>query len=549
MSKMYFLPFRPAFDSAGITVPGSQHWFTLAGTNTPSAPFTDATLATPLENPLVSNGIGYLPPVYLNPAISYRVRIYDENAEVGVDVPLEEYDPYVPALANTDILADLASAGGFELVNQLPTGAVGDGVADELAALQAAANGAERLDLPAGTFKLSGPIGLSANAKFIGAGRGVTVITMTADADMVTINGSAVEIRGVSFLHTGNGRIVNASHDDDLVIEECELQATSAAATSSLIECSGSFLALRRNVITNNRTGAGAYALKLDRTTGALDIESHIQQNRIAGNGRGLWIGSSDNSARPEGINMTDNSLFCLMENLTIEQLLQASVTSNVFDQTNDKNIILKPVNTGIQNVEIGSNYIATPNQLTTGTGIYHDNTNPASPLGNLSIINNSFSFCGTGARFRTPANAIIAGNTFASIGTANLDIADGASGGPFIIDANAFDTAKPVTLTVTAASKFILGAVNSGRKLSGWSSTATDTTAKASGSTITIPHGLSGTPDKAKIVTSIVGNVAVFSAATQPIVTAVDGTNITVLVTYTAGTPGTYTVNAWASL
>jgi hypothetical protein len=94
MSKMYFLPFRPAFDSAGITVPGSQHWFTLAGTNTPSAPFTDATLATPLENPVVSNGIGYLPPIYMNPAISYRVRIYDANAEVGVDVPLEEYDPY-----------------------------------------------------------------------------------------------------------------------------------------------------------------------------------------------------------------------------------------------------------------------------------------------------------------------------------------------------------------------------------------------------------------------------------------------------------------------
>jgi hypothetical protein len=116
MSKMYFLPFRPAFDSAGITVPGSQHWFTLAGTNTPSAPFIDATLVTPLENPLVSNGIGYLPPVYLDPAISYRVRVYDADAEVGIDTPLEEYDPYVPALANTDILSDLAASGGADLV-------------------------------------------------------------------------------------------------------------------------------------------------------------------------------------------------------------------------------------------------------------------------------------------------------------------------------------------------------------------------------------------------------------------------------------------------
>jgi hypothetical protein len=113
---MYFLPFRPAFDSAGITVPGSQHWFTLTGTNTPSAPFTDATLATPLENPVVANGVGYLPPIYLNPALTYRVRIYDAGAEVGVDAPLEEYDPYVPALANADIFSDLADASGSGLV-------------------------------------------------------------------------------------------------------------------------------------------------------------------------------------------------------------------------------------------------------------------------------------------------------------------------------------------------------------------------------------------------------------------------------------------------
>jgi hypothetical protein len=117
MSKMYFLPFRPAFDSAGITVPGSQHYFTLAGTNTPSAPFTDAALTSPHANPVIANGIGYLDPIYLDPAISYRVRIYDADAEVGVADPLEEYDPYVPALANTDILADLASVDGANLVN------------------------------------------------------------------------------------------------------------------------------------------------------------------------------------------------------------------------------------------------------------------------------------------------------------------------------------------------------------------------------------------------------------------------------------------------
>jgi hypothetical protein len=153
MSKMYFLPFRPAFDSAGITVPGSQHYFTLAGTNTPSAPYTDAVLTSPHANPVIANGIGYLDPIYLDPAISYRVRIYDADAEVGVAVPLEEYDPYVPALANTDILADLAAPGGYELVNQQPSGTVGDGAADDGAALSAAIAAGNSVYLPSAAYK------------------------------------------------------------------------------------------------------------------------------------------------------------------------------------------------------------------------------------------------------------------------------------------------------------------------------------------------------------------------------------------------------------
>jgi hypothetical protein len=125
MSKLYFLPLRPAFDSAGITVPGSQHWFTLAGTNTPSAPYTDSTLTTRLENPVIANGIGYLPPVYLNETAGfYRVRVYLPDAEVGVDTPIEEYDPYEPANALLTYLGDSGFDGLFVDASTLivPTG-------------------------------------------------------------------------------------------------------------------------------------------------------------------------------------------------------------------------------------------------------------------------------------------------------------------------------------------------------------------------------------------------------------------------------------------
>jgi hypothetical protein len=126
MSKLYFLPLRPAFDSAGITVPGSQHWFTLAGTNTPSAPYTDSTLTTRLENPVIANGIGYLPPIYLNetPAF-YRVRVYLPDAEVGVDTPIEEYDPYEPANA---ILTYLGDSGFDGLLVDAPSLIVPTGI-------------------------------------------------------------------------------------------------------------------------------------------------------------------------------------------------------------------------------------------------------------------------------------------------------------------------------------------------------------------------------------------------------------------------------------
>ena len=100
MSNMYFVPFRPAYDSAGISVPGSKHYFTVSdggtGGDVPSAPFLDAALTIPASNPVVANGAGKIPTIYLDENITYRVRIYDRDAEVGVSTPLEEYAPYVP---------------------------------------------------------------------------------------------------------------------------------------------------------------------------------------------------------------------------------------------------------------------------------------------------------------------------------------------------------------------------------------------------------------------------------------------------------------------
>lgn len=110
MANLFYMPFRPAYDSAGISIPGAKAYFTLTGTNTASAPFSNAGLTTPRTNPVIAGSSGKFPTTYLDPAKTYRVRIYSKNATVGVDTPLEEFEPYTPGLVDAGALTPIAEA-------------------------------------------------------------------------------------------------------------------------------------------------------------------------------------------------------------------------------------------------------------------------------------------------------------------------------------------------------------------------------------------------------------------------------------------------------
>lgn len=111
MANLFYMPFRPAYDSAGVSIPGAKAYFTLTGTNTASAPFTNSGLTIPHSNPVVADATGKLPIIYLDPAKTYRVRLYSKNATVAVDTPLEEFEPYVPGIfADATALQPVADA-------------------------------------------------------------------------------------------------------------------------------------------------------------------------------------------------------------------------------------------------------------------------------------------------------------------------------------------------------------------------------------------------------------------------------------------------------
>lgn len=153
-ASQFMLPFRPAYDSNGKMLPGAKLWFTLEGTDTPTPVYTNAGLTVAHANPVIANAVGRFPTIYFNDAIDYRVRLYTSDADVGVDDPEEEYDPYVAGIENVSTLqANLAAPGGSDMVNRNPTGMVHGGSTNVRAALQAlidakAAAGGGFIDLP-----------------------------------------------------------------------------------------------------------------------------------------------------------------------------------------------------------------------------------------------------------------------------------------------------------------------------------------------------------------------------------------------------------------
>lgn len=215
MPSLYFMPFRPAYDSAGISVPGAQHWFTLADGVTPASVYQDEELTVEHTNPVVADGAGKLEAVYLDDAVDYRVRIYARNAEVGIDTPLEDYDPYLPGSV---VFGDMATIFG-RVVAMSGNAAVN---AARLSSAVAAANG--------------NPVIIRANANFL--------------CDETTITNTPIDLR-----FEGPGRWDISGGQSGLIVENTydNLRAVSAI-TRTTLTVEGESCAVDRLTIASDGT-------------------------------------------------------------------------------------------------------------------------------------------------------------------------------------------------------------------------------------------------------------------------------------------------------
>ena len=114
-------PVIRAVDASGLPMAGARLQFYATGTTTPTSVYSTTGLETPLGNPVVADSGGLFAPIYLDPAVTYRVQLSSAAGSLVRDVdPVNTPLVNVPGSITPAMLQSGAAAAnlGFAPLNR-----------------------------------------------------------------------------------------------------------------------------------------------------------------------------------------------------------------------------------------------------------------------------------------------------------------------------------------------------------------------------------------------------------------------------------------------
>lgn len=225
MARIFHLP-RQAPLVGGAVSPGAKAYFYLTGTSTPTDVYTTSDLDVAHDSPVVADGAGVFPAIYLDPEVVYKATVL--NAD---DTLIYTDDPVEDGLTSAEVgraiyprtAAEISAGVTITDYSKEPGdvrryGAVGDGVTDDTASIAACFACNNRIVFPdgqqylmgTGVTKLGDNIEVDfGNATFINDGAAF-LFTFGATADTPTYTG--LEIKGGYFTQSNPSTTSNYNY-------------------------------------------------------------------------------------------------------------------------------------------------------------------------------------------------------------------------------------------------------------------------------------------------------------------------------------------------
>lgn len=237
------LPRTTALDTTGITIPGAKLYFYAAGTSTPITVYADRENTVPLTNPVVADGNGRFADIYVPETTSYKIDI---NTPLDVNIyTVDNLDPF--ALNNTSLEERLKQIAS----NPLDYGAIGNGLANEVAAVQSAIdNSVGTIDLLGKTYRCDTSIIIPQGRRFI---NGTLDFSLCNDPSCIVLAPGTI----------GTALALTA----DVALGESSLTISSTSTLSS-----GDFLILRKTTAWSPAKQGTSEVVRVRAITGATTL-------------------------------------------------------------------------------------------------------------------------------------------------------------------------------------------------------------------------------------------------------------------------------------